>query len=115
MSYLPIILFALTVVALGYTSFKRKKFEINISLWGSREVGATIRTRDEAYKGKVDPPLCAPLNKFSLRGRMQVLVSLVLMASAVLIVLSHAYDPQEKHWAYGTLGTILGFWLRASK
>jgi hypothetical protein len=44
---------------------------------------------------------------------MQVVISLVLMVAALLIVLSHAYDSQEKHWAYGTLGTILGFWLRS--
>jgi hypothetical protein len=51
----------------------------------------------------------------NLRPIMQVGVSTVFLGCAIVIVMSHAYDPQEKHWAYGTLGTILGFWLRSSR
>jgi hypothetical protein len=32
--------------------------------------------------------------------------------AALYIVLSREYPPQEKNWAFSTLGTILGFWLR---
>jgi hypothetical protein len=77
------------------------------------------RTRDEVFiPGKMPAKgraLSPARNSPALRDGMQVLLSLVLMGAAILIVLSHAYDAQEKHWAYGTLGTILGFWLKGSK
>ena len=46
---------------------------------------------------------------------MQILMSLIFTSAAFYIVLSHSYNPQEEHWAYGSLGTILGFWLKGPK
>jgi hypothetical protein len=46
---------------------------------------------------------------------MRIAVSILLLGAALYIILSHAYDAQDKHWAYATAGTILGFWLRGSK
>jgi hypothetical protein len=43
---------------------------------------------------------------------MQVIVSLVILGGALFIILSERYDPKDKHWAYGSVGTILGFWLK---
>jgi len=45
-------------------------------------------------------------------AHMQVLVSLVLLAAGLYVILSKQYDAQDKHWAYGTVGTLVGFWLR---
>jgi hypothetical protein len=42
---------------------------------------------------------------------MQGIISVTLLAAALFIVLSKRYSPHDKHWAYTTLGTILGFWL----
>jgi hypothetical protein len=47
--------------------------------------------------------------------RMRILLTLVLTGAALFVVLSKLYGPQDQHWAYATLGTILGFWLRGSK
>jgi hypothetical protein len=46
------------------------------------------------------------------RDAMQVVLSLVLAGASLFVILSHQYDPNDKHWAYGTVGTVLGFWLR---
>jgi hypothetical protein len=43
---------------------------------------------------------------------MQIVVSLVLLAAALFIILSGGYDANSKQWAFVTVGTILGFWLR---
>jgi hypothetical protein len=44
---------------------------------------------------------------------MQVLVSIVLLAAALLVILSkRRYDARAKHWAYATVGLITGFWLK---
>jgi hypothetical protein len=41
----------------------------------------------------------------------QVVISGVLLMVSLFVVLSSAYGPKDKHWAYGTIGTIVGFWL----
>jgi hypothetical protein len=51
----------------------------------------------------------------SNRPMMQVVVTIVLMLTCLFMVLSKSYDPNSLHWAYATLGTIVGFWLRGSK
>jgi hypothetical protein len=33
----------------------------------------------------------------------------------LFVILSGGYDPNSKNWAFGTVGTILGFWLKASR
>jgi len=43
---------------------------------------------------------------------MQVVVSLVLLSATLFVVLSKKYDAKDKHWAYATVGLIIGFWLR---
>jgi hypothetical protein len=48
----------------------------------------------------------------SAKLAMQVLISTVFGAASLFIVLAKRYAPKDKHWAYATLGTILGFWLR---
>jgi len=47
------------------------------------------------------------------RPTVQIVVSLAILGCALYIVLSHSYAEQEKHWAYGVIGTILGFWLKS--
>jgi hypothetical protein len=47
-----------------------------------------------------------------IKTLMQVFVSFVVMSGALYIVLSLRYTAAEKHWAFGSLGTILGLWLR---
>ncbi len=43
---------------------------------------------------------------------MQVLISIVLLFSTLFVVLSKKYDAKDKHWAYTTIGLIIGFWLK---
>jgi len=44
-------------------------------------------------------------------GTMPVVVSLVLLIAALWVILSKRYTPTDRHWAYGSVGTIVGFWL----
>ncbi|MFZ0914464.1 MAG: hypothetical protein WAN09_14355 [Candidatus Korobacteraceae bacterium] len=43
---------------------------------------------------------------------MKVLVSLALLISALFVILSKRYDAGDTHWAYTTIGMIVGFWLK---
>jgi hypothetical protein len=53
--------------------------------------------------------------KLTLWQLGQMGVSLMIAVPALYIVLSRGYPPQEKNWAFTTLGTILGFWLRGKR
>jgi len=52
------------------------------------------------------------LSDGSSKTIMQIVVSLSILATAIYVILSHSFDPQDKHWAYASAGTILGFWLK---
>ena len=43
---------------------------------------------------------------------MQVVISLALLGSTLFVILSKRYGPKDKHWAYGTIGLVVGFWLK---
>ena len=44
---------------------------------------------------------------------MRIIVSLVLLLAALWVVLSQRYQPTDRHWAYGIIGTVVGFWLHS--
>ena len=46
------------------------------------------------------------------RSRMQVVLTLALAGAAIWIILATTHGPDDKKWAYGTLGTVLGYWLK---
>jgi hypothetical protein len=48
----------------------------------------------------------------NVRLLMQVIISLIVLGGGLYIIISPVYDPKDKHWAYGSAGTILGFWLK---
>jgi hypothetical protein len=43
---------------------------------------------------------------------MQSVITLVLLLPSLVVIMKKDYDASQKHWAYGTIGTILGFWLK---
>ena len=45
---------------------------------------------------------------------MQVTISLILLVTCLYIILSGKYTTSDQHWAYGTIGTVTGFWLKGS-
>jgi hypothetical protein len=42
---------------------------------------------------------------------MQVVLSIIATAASLFVILATRFGPKDKHWAYATVGTILGFWL----
>ena len=41
-------------------------------------------------------------------------VTLPVLCSALYVIVSPKYGDADKKWAYGAVGTLLGFWLGAS-
>ena len=50
--------------------------------------------------------------KFNGQMIMRIAVSLSLLGASLVVILSGGYDPNIQHWAFATVGTILGFWLK---
>ncbi len=45
---------------------------------------------------------------------MRVVVSLSVLAAALFVILWKNYDANDKKWAYGSVGAIVGYWLGGS-
>jgi hypothetical protein len=45
-------------------------------------------------------------------GIMQIVVSLALLGVALYVILSQKYSSADNNWAYGIVGTIIGYWLK---
>lgn len=43
---------------------------------------------------------------------LQITVSLAVAAVGLYIIVSGRFDPKTKEWAFGSVGTVLGYWLR---
>jgi hypothetical protein len=48
----------------------------------------------------------------TMREWVQIIISVALLVASLFVVLSRKYEPKDKHWAYGTIGILVGFWLR---
>ena len=49
---------------------------------------------------------------FNVKDIMQVGLSMIFLIAALFVILTKRYAPQDKHWAYGTIGTVVGYWLK---
>jgi hypothetical protein len=45
------------------------------------------------------------------RDLMQMVVTVIFSAAALLAIFSKRLKPADKNWAYGAVGSILGYWL----
>ena len=43
---------------------------------------------------------------------VQIGGSVILLVASLYIILSKRYPASDRHWAYGIVGTLLGFWLK---
>jgi len=46
---------------------------------------------------------------------MQIVVSLVVLAAGLYVILSQVFDPDVQKWAFGVVGTVVGYWLPSAK
>jgi hypothetical protein len=47
------------------------------------------------------------------RSIMAAVISLAVLSAALYIILSRAFTDSEHKWAFGIIGTLLGYWLKA--
>jgi hypothetical protein len=46
---------------------------------------------------------------------VQIVISLALLATGLVIILGDRFQQTERHWACGAVGTIVGFWLNGGR
>lgn len=65
------------------------------------------RTRPGEFEmySKAVPP-------FNVRGLVQIIITVAVLGSALFVILSNGYDDAEQKWAFASVGTILGYWLK---
>ena len=39
-------------------------------------------------------------------------ISLIVLIAGLFVILSKRYEADQEKWAFGSLGTVLGFWLK---
>ncbi len=61
------------------------------------------------------PEVVAAPAKVNVKTIMMVLVSILVLGSSLFIILSGQFDNENQKWAFGAVGTIVGFWLRPEK
>lgn len=62
----------------------------------------------------VEPVVGSPLvGNEPVNVIMQVVVSLIVLISALYIILSKKYESDTQKWAYAIIGVVVGFWLQA--
>lgn len=49
-----------------------------------------------------------------IRLIMQIVVSALVLVAGLGIILFGNYGPDDKKWAYGAVGLVLGYWLKAA-
>ena len=45
---------------------------------------------------------------------MPAFISVIVLIASLWVIQSKKYTPTDRHWAYGALGTIVGYWLHKS-
>jgi hypothetical protein len=74
-----------------------------------------LRIAELQIKEKEDArpqPSAALNNDHQVRIIMQVSVSILLLIGGLFVILAKRYRPSDRHWAYATVGTIVGYWLK---
>ncbi|WP_421724128.1 hypothetical protein [Bauldia sp.] len=82
-----------------------------VALAISRFVAARREPAVEAMRvgGPAKPPERKPPVAYQA---MTIVVSVVVLGAALYVILSAAYAEDTAKWAYGAVGTVVGFWLK---
>ena len=74
------------------------------------EAGAASSRR---LPGKVDLQASGSDEASTAALWMRVVVTLIVLLCALYIILSRHYEADQQKWAFGVIGTVLGYWLKS--
>lgn len=73
------------------------------------------RKERQVAAGRGRPDSVAAPAGVNVKTIMMIVVSILVLGSSLFIILSGQYDSESQKWAFGVVGTIVGFWLRPEK
>jgi hypothetical protein len=68
-------------------------------------------TRGPTTPATAEPDLVLGLG---VRDVMIVVISVIVLGCSLFVILSKRYDDATQKWAFGAVGTIIGFWLKTT-
>lgn len=71
---------------------------------------AELTTRSEAASKTIER--AAWLQKFLPQQGMKLFLSVLAALASLFVILSKHYEPETEKWAFATMGTVLGYWLK---
>jgi hypothetical protein len=80
----------------------QKSVLLNKKAVAQKELAEAARTHTSVVAAKSSPQ----------QDLMQILVSMCILIAGLWMILSGRYEPKDKQWAMGAVGTVIGFWLK---
>lgn len=103
--FIPVGIFVATVAALVYLSYRRR---------------ASL-TREEKLEELVEQHAAAATAAAEIASwperieqLMPAFITVVVLLASIYIILSPGFGSDKNKWAYGSIGMILGYWLRST-
>ena len=62
--------------------------------------------------GRATPARLTAPRSTTPRLKMQIVISLVVLATALYVVVARPEATDDHKWAYSIVGTVVGYWLR---
>jgi hypothetical protein len=80
----------------------QKNVLLNKKAVAEKQLAEAARTHASVVATKSSPP----------QNLMQILVSMCILIAGLWMILAGRYEPKDKQWAMGAVGTVVGFWLK---
>ena len=77
-----------------------------LDMWFRFKLGAISRLRGRNRKARVST---------TLESIIVALLSLTLLGASLYIILSDSYSQDVQKWAFGIIGSLIGYWFRRGK
>ena len=75
-------------------------------------IGLVVLVAHGIFSGRAAGTTLAAPRRTSPRMMMQIVISLVVLATALYVVVARPEATDDHKWAYAIIGTIVGYWLR---
>lgn len=92
------------VVLVGVTFVALIWYRLSVTL---QQTSPSQGTKDGANGGRV--------KVWPFRQTMMAFILVAVLGTALYIILSKDYDDGAQKWAFGVIGSIIGFWFRPEK
>jgi FtsH-binding integral membrane protein len=95
------------VIAVIFLSRRRKEVATDVSSSEHVPIEMASKRGPTGWKKRKPPPKRSPQRQI-----FSMVISAIVILSALFVILSGHYQEAEQKWAYGIIGTIIGIWLK---